>query len=215
MEIRKLCWVPNLEDLEDAVILEEWEHYYIDYYTSHYFSCANQVIETYWQDICKHTIDPDYGKIIVFKEAKNAQGNYVERAITPLYSTHIKKLDKLLSQLYYFHQLEQMDYYNYQQRKFQYERIILLEEYKELKKITDLTDPIQKQNFDYIQSIIYQRLLLRENNYEILRVLLSMKPNEWKHQVNLPPMGDIIDYVKLEEVDVLASEKQLQKKGIE
>lgn len=209
METRKLCWVPSLDKLEEAVVLEEWEPYYIDYYTSHYFNCAKQIVEAYDQDICKMTTDPNCGRIVVFKDDVNRQGSLVERAINPVYSKHIKKLDYLLSQVYYLKMLERMDYYNYCKQKKDYERIFLLDDYKGLQMISDLNDPIQKQNLELIRHIIYQRMSRRENYYEMIRILLNLKPKEWKYDIHLPSLKDYISYSKVEEVDLLAKQKQI------
>lgn len=210
MELRKLCWVPNLDALEEAIVLEEWESYYIDYYTSHYFDCANQIIEAYWKDIDRFTLNSDCGKIIVFKGDRNVQGHLVERAITPIYTRHIKNLEQLLSQLYYFKMLERIDYYNYcKQGDGRYDRIFPLNEYRDLQMISSLQDSVQKQNFDFIRYTIYQRMFKRENYYEIIRILLSMSPNTWRHDIDLPPLKNYVSYTKVEEVEMIANQKKL------
>ena len=215
METRKLCWVPSLWELEEAITLEEWEPYYLDYYTSHYFSCANQVVETYWQQICKATLNPDDGKIVVFKDDVNQKGSWIERPIKPLYASDLQKLNKRLSQLYYFKMLEKMDYYNFQKKKKEgYERFFLLEDYRGLQEITDLTDSLQKQNYDFIRKSVYHRVANRVNFYEIIRQLLSMKVENWGSETSLPARGEYISFSTIETVDSIAIQKQLTKKNL-
>ena len=213
METRKLCWVPSLQELEDEITLEELEPYYLDYYTSHYFSCANQVVETYWQQICKATLNPDDGKIVVFKDDVNQKGSWIERPIKPLYAPDLQKLNKQLSQLYYFKMLEKMDYYNFQTKKKEgYERLFLLEDYRSLQEITDVNDSLQKQNYDFIRKTVYKKIVNRANFYEIIRQLLSMEVGNWKSETSLPTRGEYISIPKIEAIDSVAIQKQLIKR---
>ncbi len=213
METRKLCWVPSLQELEDAITLEEWGPYYLDYYTSHYFSCVTQIVETYWQQICKATLNPDDGKIVVFKDDINVKGSWIERPIRPLYASDLQKLGKQLSQLHTFKMLEQMDYYSFQMKKNEgYERLFLLDDYRGLQEIINLNDTIQQQNYEFIKKSVHQKMVTRVNYYEIIRQLLSMK--EWNKKTLLPMRGEYISFRTLEEVDSIAIEKQLTKKNL-
>lgn len=83
-----------------------------------------------------------------------------------------------------------MDYYNLKKQKYKgYERIFLLEDYRNLQMIFDLNDPVQKQNLVFIRRTVFERMRKKENYYEIIRILLSMRPSEWKFDCILPPMG--------------------------
>ena len=207
-EIRKLAWIPSIENVEDSITLEEMEPYYLDYYTSTYFENEGQILDAYATEIQNQSTCSTRGKIVIWKDDKNAEGMPIERAITPLYQYHIAKWRYLLTQVQCLKKIEQIDYYN-QLRSKEYQRIFKRNEYQILREITNIQDEIQRINYGFVKQCVYTRMIWQDNYYEIVRTLLSKRYKDWNPDIELPTTKNRVSLYQIEEANAIATQKKI------
>lgn len=196
MEERKLCWDSSPYEKKKLVLLTYGNPYEIDYFTSTYFQDVTEIRRAYQEAITNNL----EGKIVVYKKIGEK-----EKKIAPICANHIQYLRQLLSEFRYLQALERMDCYSAYKDRLHYERLFLLDEYSYLRQHSV---GLAIESIDEIANIVWNRLMHKQNSYEIIRILLSIKPTDWyKSNVILPSRGE---YIKdLGRVQAIARQKQL------